>query len=71
MKKTMASRKERDMLDEYDFSGGVRGKYAQRYREGNNIVRLDDDVAELFPNSEKVNEALRSFISQQSQQIKS
>ena len=71
MKKTMASRKERDMLDEYDFSGGVRGKYAQRYREGTNIVRLDDDVAELFPNSEKVNEALRSFISQQSQQIKS
>ena len=67
----MASRKERDMLDEYDFSGGVRGKYAQRYREGTNIVRLDDDVAELFPNSEKVNEALRSFISQQSQQIKS
>ena len=71
MKKTMASRKEQDMLDEYDFSGGVRGKYAQRYREGTNIVRLDDDVAELFPNSEKVNEALRSFISQQSQQIKS
>ena len=71
MKKTMASRIERDMLDEYDFSGGVRGKYAQRYREGTNIVRLDDDVAELFPNSEKVNEALRSFISQQSQQIKS
>ena len=71
MKKTMASRKERDMLDEYDFSGGVRGKYAQRYREGTDIVRLDDDVAELFPNSEKVNEALRSFISQQSQQIKS
>ena len=71
MKKSMASRKDRDMLDEYDFSGGVRGKYAQRYREGTNIVRLDDDVAEMFPDSEKVNEALRTFISQQTQEAKS
>ncbi|MCY4364028.1 MAG: hypothetical protein OXE42_17910 [Gammaproteobacteria bacterium] len=60
----MASRKDRDLLDEYDFSGGVRGKYAQRYKEGTNIVRLDEDVAEMFPNSEKVNEALRSLIKQ-------
>ena len=50
------------MLDEYDFSDGVRGKYAQRYREGTNIIRLDEDVAEKFPNSEKVNEALRYLI---------
>ena len=71
MKKSMASRKDRDMLDEYDFSGGVRGKYAQRYRKGTNIVRLDDDVAEMFPDSEKVNEALRTFISQQAQEAKS
>nr|VFJ58467.1 MAG: hypothetical protein BECKFW1821A_GA0114235_108214 [Candidatus Kentron sp. FW]VFJ63101.1 MAG: hypothetical protein BECKFW1821B_GA0114236_107915 [Candidatus Kentron sp. FW] len=49
------------MLDEYDFSGGVRGKYATRYKEGTNIVRLDDDVAAMFPNSEKVNEALRTL----------
>ena len=59
------------MLDEYDFSSGVRGKYAQRYREGTNIVRLDDDVAEMFPNSEKVNEALRSFINLAGQGVKS
>ncbi len=57
----MASRKDPDMLDEYNFSNGVRGKYAQRYREGTNIVRLDDDVAAMFPSSEKVNEALRSL----------
>nr|VFJ66994.1 MAG: hypothetical protein BECKDK2373C_GA0170839_11581 [Candidatus Kentron sp. DK] len=48
-----------DMLDEYDFSNGVRGKYAQQYAQGTNIIRLDDDVAELFPTAEKVNEALR------------
>ena len=62
MKKIMANRKDPDMLAEYDFSGGVRGKYAQRYREGTNIVRLDEDVAAKFPNSEKVNEALRYLI---------
>ena len=62
MKKNMARRKDPDMLDEYDFSDGVRGKYAQRYIEGTNIIRLDEDVAEKFPNSEKVNEALRYLI---------
>ena len=62
MKKIMANRKDPDMLAEYDFSSGVRGKYAQRYREGTNIVRLDEDVAAKFPNSEKVNEALRYLI---------
>ncbi|MEZ5480538.1 MAG: hypothetical protein R3E95_24565 [Thiolinea sp.] len=55
----MTNEHDPDMLDEYDFSNGVRGKYASRYREGVNIVRLDDDVAAMFPTSEKVNEALR------------
>ena len=50
-----------DMLDEYDFSGGVRGKYAERYHQGSNIVVLDPDVAERFPNSEAVNQALRTL----------
>ena len=49
------------MRDEYDFSGGVRGKYAKRYREGTNLVRLDPDVAKLFPTSEAVNKALRDL----------
>jgi hypothetical protein len=31
---------------EYDFSGGVRGKYADRHARGTNVVRLDADVAE-------------------------
>ncbi len=37
------------MLDEYDFSSGVRGKYAQRYEEGCNVVVLDPDLAEKEP----------------------
>lgn len=47
------------MRDEYDFSGGVRGKYAQRYAAGSNVVVLEPDVAEKFRTSKAVNEALR------------
>ncbi len=47
------------MRDEYDFSGGVRGKYFERFKEGANIVVLAPDVAVDFPNSESVNDALR------------
>ena len=53
---------EDDMLDEYDFSNGVRGKYAQAYREGINIIQLDRDVTPYFPDAQSVNEALRTFI---------
>ena len=49
-----------DMRNHYDFRGGVRGKYAQRYAEGTNVVVLDPDVAEMFPDREAVNEALRA-----------
>lgn len=51
-----------EMLEEYDFSGGVRGKYYQRYKEGTNVVLLDPDVAEVFRDSESVNRALRELI---------
>ena len=49
------------MLDNYDFSKGVRGKYARRYQEGTNIIKLDDDVRKIFPDTKAVNEALRSL----------
>ena len=52
-----------DLRFEYDLSqllkGGVRGKYAERYEEGTNIVLLAPDVADAFPDEESVNEALR------------
>ena len=41
---------------------GVRGKYAKQYKEGINIVKLDSDVREIFPDSKSVNEALRTLI---------
>lgn len=62
MKEKLMKKNEPEMLEEYDFSKGIRGKYAQRYAEGSNIVIIDPDVAEVFPDSESVNEALRLLI---------
>jgi hypothetical protein len=56
-----AREKNGEMLPEYDFSKGVRGKYARRYARGSNVVVLDPDVAKLFPNAEAVNSSLRSL----------
>ncbi|MCP4603948.1 MAG: hypothetical protein GY847_26070 [Proteobacteria bacterium] len=50
------------MEDEYDFDTGVRGKYAKRIADGTNIVVLEPDVAEMFPDSSSVNEALRALV---------
>jgi len=49
------------MRDEYDFTGGVRGKYARRYAQGTNVVVLEPDVAKVFPNAEAVNRSLRAL----------
>ena len=58
--------KETDELrPEYDFSrmsGGVRGKYAEAYRGGTNLARLDPDVAAAFTTDTSVNEALRAIL---------
>ena len=51
-----------DMLEEYDFSKSIRGKYAKRYSKGTNVVIIDPDVAEFFPDGNSVNDALRSLI---------
>ena len=59
---SMNVEEENEMLPEYDFSKGVRGKYAQRYAEGTNIVVLSPDLARFFPDSESVNRALRALV---------
>jgi hypothetical protein len=53
--------KDKDMLEEYDFSKGIRGKYAKRYAEGTNVVVIEPDVARYFPDHDTVNQALRSL----------
>ena len=62
MKKVKTKLREPTMRTEYDLSGGVRGKYAQRYKKGSNIVVLEPDVAEVFTDSKSVNKALRTIV---------
>ena len=50
------------MSREYDFSTGVRGKFASRARSGSNVVVLDADVAREFKTSRAVNRALRALL---------
>ena len=45
-----------------ELGTGVRGRYLSAFRAGTNLVRLDPDVANVFPTDESVNEALRSLI---------
>ena len=49
------------MRPEYDFSKAVRGVTAARYAQGTNVVLLDPDVVQVFPDSRAVNEALRTL----------
>jgi hypothetical protein len=56
-----AREKNNEMLKEYDFSQGVRGKYARRYARGTNVIVLEPDVAKVFPNAKVVNSSLRSL----------
>jgi hypothetical protein len=51
-----------DMLPEYDFRHGIRGKYAKRYARGTNVIVLEPSVAKVFPNSKSVNNALRALL---------
>jgi hypothetical protein len=49
------------MRKEYDFSGAVRGVTAIRYAQGANVVVIDPEVLDVFPDSSAVNEALRAL----------
>lgn len=49
------------MRPEYDFSGAVRGVTAARYAKGTNVVVVDPEVLDVFPNSGAVNDALRAL----------
>jgi hypothetical protein len=66
MNKKLETEMDDELRPEYDLrellKGGVRGKYAQRYRAGTNLVLLEPDVAKAFPSEAAVNEALRLVI---------
>jgi hypothetical protein len=63
MKKKDSNGDEVGMRRQYDFSKGVRGKYAKRFAEGSNVVVLEPDVAARFKTAESVNGALRKVSS--------
>ncbi|WP_414527062.1 hypothetical protein [Nodularia chucula] len=65
MNKEVENKMEDELRPKYDFTqmnGGVRGKYVERYRTGTNLVLLDPDIAQAFPDDTAVNEALRLLI---------
>jgi len=62
MNQEPSNERDPEMLDEYDFSDGVRGKYATRFAQGSNVVVIDPDVAQVFADSESVNRALRALV---------
>jgi hypothetical protein len=65
MKKAYKRKMADDLRPEYDLSklkGGVRGKYAKRFRQGTNLILLSPDVAKYFPNEQAVNDALKSLV---------
>ena len=49
------------MQEEYDFSGGVRGKHYEAYRQGTNLVLLEPEIARMFKDSATVNSALKKL----------
>jgi len=62
MKKNDLPTTDDDMLPEYDFRGGIRGKYARDYGRNRNLRVLDPDLLAAFPDSDSVNEALRELL---------
>ena len=57
----MKKRPTPDILPEYDFKDGTRGKYAKKFAEGTNIILLAPDVLKDFPDSNSVNKTLRAL----------
>ena len=64
----MNQRENDDLRPEYPaevIRSGIRGKYTKRFKEGSNVVIIDPDLSDAFPNSEAVNEALRDYLASQ------
>jgi len=62
MKKASAKRNNDDLRPEYDLSqlkGGVRGKYYREAIAGTNLVLIEPELANVFPDTASVNRALR------------
>jgi len=62
MKNTSAKKNNSDLRPDYDLSklkGGIRGKYYRRATAGTNLVLIEPELTNVFPDAESVNRALR------------
>ena len=74
MNKDINHKMDDELRPEYDLAqlqGGVKGKYAERFHQGTNLVLLEPDVAQAFPNAKSVNEALRLLLKLAKSQVES
>ena len=62
MSQEVNSEGDEDILPEYDFAHGVRGKHHEAYKAGTNVIFLEPDVAKVFKDSESVNRVLRLLL---------
>lgn len=62
MKKQASKSPKSSIRQEYDFSRGVRGKWAASYAEGTKVVLIAPDLAKVFRTSKQVNDALRALV---------
>lgn len=65
MKKASAKKRDDELRPEYDLSqlrGGVRGKYYRQATAGTNLVLIEPELSEIFPDTESVNRALRLLV---------
>ena len=69
MKQAHSSEQDDELRPEYDFTGGVRGKHHEAYKNGTNVVFLDSDVAQVFRDSTSVNQALRLLLKLAKEQV--
>ncbi len=59
-----------DLRPEYPVElirSGIRGKYTEQFREGSNVVLIDPDLTDAFPNAKMVNDALRQLLAEREQ----
>ena len=69
MNQNLSTEPDEDMLPEYDFAGGVRGKHHKDYKAGTNVIFLEPDLAKVFPDSASVNRVLRLLLNLASENV--
>ena len=65
MKKSSAKAMNDNLRPEYDLTklkGRIRGKYYEKAKAGTNLVLIDPDLAQAFPDTDSVNHALRLLV---------